>query len=358
MGANRTHVDTPSHSALGTGSSTSGTFFPALGALGAFAANSLLCRQALGTGAIDPVSFTTLRLAAGALALALVGHRGRNAWAALGDSEGSWGSTVALLVYASCFSMAYVELPAGTGALILFAAVQLTMIGGAVVEGERVDARTSGGLLLAMGGLVALLLPGMYAPSITRSLLMAVAGVAWGLYSLRGRTVANRDPVRATAGDFLRAAPLSLAASLAFPSSARITSFGVSLAILSGALASAGGYVLWHVVVRRLSASNAAAIQLLVPVLAAIAAVVILGERASFRLATSGLLVLGGISLVLSGGSRLTRACASGPAWRPRLSGILVERQASHGPSRQSPLGPHSQLDGDQCPSVRPDGRR
>jgi drug/metabolite transporter (DMT)-like permease len=278
------------------------TFLTVLAALSAFAANSLLCREALGSAAIDPASFTTLRLASGALLLRLLARTRRSARASLRRSEGGWTSAIVLLVYAATFSVAYVDLPAGPGALLLFGAVQLTMLGGAVFEGERVGVRAAGGVVVAIGGLVALLLPGSSAPAFSRSSLMILSGIAWGWYSLRGRRVA--DPLRATASHFARAAPLSLALSLVSLSSAWNTPRGIVLAVVSGAVTSGCGYVLWHAAVRRLSATRAAAIQLMVPVLAGVGAVVALAEPMSARLLVSGALVLSGVFVVLSSRSR------------------------------------------------------
>lgn len=262
----------------------------------AFAANSLLCRAALRDTGIDPASFTSLRLVSGALMLALLlwpRLRGRV------PASGNWRSALALFVYAAAFSYAYVSLAAGTGALLLFAAVQATMILGGLFAGERPTARQGLGLALAFAGLVILVLPGVTAPSWQGASLMLAAGIAWGLYSLRGRGVA--DPAAATAGNFLRAVPLALTLSLVATAFAPPAwdGLGAFYAILSGALASGLGYVVWYTALRGLSATSAASVQLGVPVIAAVSGIVFLGETASWRLLLAGVAILGGIALVL-----------------------------------------------------------
>lgn len=260
----------------------------------AFAANSLLCRLALGAGTIDAATFTTVRLASGALLLAaLVAWRQRarpwsgfDAWAAL-----------ALFVYAIAFSYAYLSLSAGTGALVLFGAVQITMIVSGLVSGERLSAAGWCGLALAFAGLGYLLAPGFDAPPLHAALLMALAGLAWGVYSLRGRGIA--DPLRATASNFIWSVPLALLASVALASEQQVTSRGVLLAVASGAIASGLGYVIWYAAVRRLPALRAAAVQLSVPVIAAFGGILLLGEHLSARLALASAAVLGGIAIVL-----------------------------------------------------------
>lgn len=262
--------------------------------MAAFAGNSLLCRQALAHTRIDPATFTLVRLASGAALLAgLAAARPRGAGGA-----GSWASAFALFAYAAAFSFAYATLPASAGALLLFAAVQVTMIGRGLRAGEPLAPAQAAGVLLALGGLVVLLRPGLAAPPAGGALLMLAAGVAWGVYSLRGR--GTGDPVRTTAGNFARAVPFALATSLAFAPHATWDARGVLLAAASGALASGAGYAIWYAALPGLGAAAAASVQLVVPVLAALGGVVLLGERATPRLAVASAAVLGGIALVIA----------------------------------------------------------
>ncbi len=268
-----------------------------LAALVAFAANSVLARVALRAGAIDPASFSAIRLATGALTLGLIAAaRGSRPGAA-----GSWRGAALLALYAVPFSFAYVALTTGTGALILFGTVQVTMIGAGLLLGERPPATTWLGAALAAGGLVALVLPGLAAPPLGAAALMAVAGVAWGAYSLVGRGAT--EPLLATGGNFLRAAPLGLmalaAAILLAPGAHRVTAPGVALATASGALASGLGYVAWYAALPGLTRTQAALTQPAVLVLAAAAGVVLLGEALTLRLVLSGSAILAGIALVV-----------------------------------------------------------
>jgi len=262
----------------------------------AFAANSLLCRLALQQDRIDPASFGAVRLLAGALVLALVMRALRQR--VLGN--GDWRSAALLFAYVALFSFAYVSLPAGTGALILFGAVQLSMLGAGLLAGERFAPMGWLGLALACAGLVVLLLPGAAAPSLFGAVLMAGAGVAWGGYSLRGRGAG--DPLAATAASFIRAAPMGVMLALLFVLRLHADAVGVGLAIASGALTSGLGYVVWYAALRRLSALRAAVVQLSVPLIAAVGGVLLLGEDFSLRLGVAALAILGGIALVL--GSR------------------------------------------------------
>lgn len=265
------------------------------GALLAFAANSLLCRWALGPERIDAASFTAVRIVAGAIVLALLVRMSR---ASSRPFAGTWPSGAALFVYALAFSLAYLSLPAGIGALILFGSVQATMIAWGLLRGERPRQGEWLGLLLAIIGLVALVItPGVTAPPVTGALLMALAGAAWGVYSLRGRGVV--DPVAATADNFLCAAPLSLLALLALTHDAHVSPSGLALATLSGALTSGLGYVVWYRALPGLTATRAATVQLAVPVLTALAAVVLLAEPLSLRLVSASILVLGGVALAV-----------------------------------------------------------
>lgn len=263
-------------------------------ALVAFAGNSLLCRMALGQGSIDAASFSTIRLMAGACSLAVIsaahGSRAR-------ASADAWTSAAALFLYAIPFSFAYVWLPTGTGALILFGAVQVTMMLGALAGGERPRARQWAGLVLAVAGLVYLVLPGLAAPPLAGAALMAVAGIAWGVYSLRGRGAAN--PLRQNAGSFARSIPMALVVSILAFEQLHLEARGVLLAVASGALASGLGYVAWYSALRSLSATRASLVQLLVPILAAAGGIAFLGEPLSLRLVLSAVIVLGGIALAL-----------------------------------------------------------
>jgi len=262
-------------------------------AMAAFAGNSLLCRVALRGSALDAAHFTSLRLASGAITLAVLAQSRRGAR----QGVGNWLSALALFAYAAGFSLAYRSLSAGTGALLLFGAVQATMIGQGVRRGERLSGRQCVGLLLALGGLIALLLPGLTAPPLVGSLWMLGAGFAWGVYSLRGRGAG--DPVRVTAGNFLRATPLALLWSLWNGAGSAWDGLGVGYAIASGALASGVGYAIWYSALPSLRATSAATVQLSVPVLAALGGVVFLGEGLTQRLMLASVTILGGIALAL-----------------------------------------------------------
>jgi drug/metabolite transporter (DMT)-like permease len=260
----------------------------------AFAGNSLLCRLALRETAIDAASFTSLRIFSGAITLWLL----LRLRPAKGAAAGSWFAAVALLAYAAAFSFAYLSLDAGVGALLLFGAVQLSMIGWGLSRGERFGRKASAGLLLAIGGLLALLLPGASAPPLGGALLMLLAGAAWGAYSLLGRGVA--DPLAATTGNFLRATPLALLISAVLLGQASWDLPGLIYAVLSGALTSGIGYAIWYTALRGLQSFQAATVQLSVPILTALAGSLLLDEALTLRLALSAAAVLGGIALVLS----------------------------------------------------------
>jgi drug/metabolite transporter (DMT)-like permease len=262
-------------------------------ALLAFAGNSLLARIALRDTPIDAASFTAIRIASGALALLLIVR-----WRAGGMPRGgSWRSAAALFAYAAAFSFAYLSLTAATGALLLFGAVQVTMISAGLLRGERLRRRQVLGVVLAFGGLVALLLPGLTAPPLAGAALMIAAGAAWGAYSLRGR--AAGDATQVTAGNFLRATPMALVLALAALPWADADARGAALAVASGALTSGVGYAIWYAALPALSAMRAATLQLSVPVLTALAAVVLLGEPLTLRIVLCGAAVLGGIALVV-----------------------------------------------------------
>jgi drug/metabolite transporter (DMT)-like permease len=244
---------------------------------------------------MDPTDFTAIRLLSGALLLlALVRVR---AWPA-----GHWRGALALLAYAALFSWAYVRLGAATGALLLFGAVQVTMTGAGLWRGERLAALQWLGMALAFGGLAWLLAPGLQAPPWRGALPMVGAGVAWGVYSLLGR--GGGEPLAATAGHFLRAAPLALLLAWWLRRGMAPPAAGVLCAVASGALASGLGYAVWYTVLPRLGASTAATVQLAVPVIAALGGLAWLGEAPTLRLAIAGALVLGGIALVVRRGAR------------------------------------------------------
>jgi drug/metabolite transporter (DMT)-like permease len=262
-------------------------------AMCAFAGNSLLCRLALKHASIDAASFTTVRLVSGALTLWLVVRIRDGAQV----GEGSWLSAIALFVYAAAFSFAYVSLPAATGALLLFGAVQATMIGRGLWLGERLTKPQTAGLTIAFAGLVSLLLPGLTTPSLQGSLLMLGAGGAWGVYSLRGKNAG--DPRRVTAGNFARSVPFAVALSVLMASRASLDLAGIAYALASGALTSGIGYAIWYTALPALRATQAATVQLSVPVIAAIGGVVLLGEPMTLRLIGAAIAVIGGIALVI-----------------------------------------------------------
>ena len=271
-------------------------------ALLAFAGNSLLCRLALKQTSIDPASFTSVRLGSGALVLALlVAWRGRahgRTASAAPWAAGDWTAALALFVYAAGFSFAYVSLSAATGALLLFGVVQTTMIGWGLWRGERLRPLQWAGLAAASAGLVWLLLPGLATPSLAAGLLMGSAGVAWAVYTLRGRT-AGGDPTAVTAGNFIRATPMALGVSLLMAAQARWDTPGLLLALASGALASGAGYAIWYTALRGLAATRAAILQLSVPALATAGGVLLLGEPVTPHLLGASLAVLGGVLLVI-----------------------------------------------------------
>jgi drug/metabolite transporter (DMT)-like permease len=267
----------------------------------AFAANSLLCRLALQRGEIDPGSFAGIRLVSGAIVLAVI-VRFRSERPV--PSHADWLAAAMLFAYVAFFSFAYLSLSAGTGALILFGAVQLTMFSVGLRSGEKFGSVAWLGLALAVGGLVYLVSPGIAAPPLVGAALMAIAGVAWGVYSLRGRRVA--DPLAATAGNFARATPLALFLSVLFIINARAyaNEAGVALAIASGALTSGIGYVIWYAALSKLTAMRAATVQLSVPLIAAFGGVAFLSEAITPRLAAASATILGGIAMVLTSKSR------------------------------------------------------
>ena len=269
-----------------------------------FAGNSVLCRLALRQTSIDAASFTTVRLVSGALMLAFLVY-GRHHFRSVVSASssrfngfgGNWLSALALFVYACAFSFSYDKLSTGIGALLLFGAVQATMILTGLWLGERLNNRQVIGLLLALAGLVAILSPSLDAPPLGSALLMLASGVAWVVYSLRGRGVA--DPTGETAGNFLRAALLSALLSGALLAQQQLDALGLLYALLSGAVTSGLGYAIWYAVVPRLSRTRAATVQLSVPVLAALAGVLFVQEPITLRLLLTSTAVLGGIALVV-----------------------------------------------------------
>ena len=259
----------------------------------AFAGNSLLCRMALRHTAIDAASFTSIRIISGALVRWLIiRSRGEKI-----SGAGSWTSALALFTYAAGFSFAYVSLPAATGALLLFGAVQATMIGHGFWQGERLRRPQLAGLMLAFGGLIGLLLPGLSAPPPGAGMLMLGAGISWGIYSLRAKGAS--DPTLVTAGNFMRAAPLAAGLCIVMLPTLALDASGILYAVASGALTSGLGYAVWYTALRGLKAGSAATVQLSVPVIAAMGGVAFLGEPLTLRLLVTSTLILGGIALFI-----------------------------------------------------------
>lgn len=290
-------------------------------ALVGFAANSVLARAALGPALIDPASYTTIRLVSGAVALWLIVILGPKQQP--NACRGSWGGATLLFLYAITLSFAYIALDTGIGALILFALVQITMIGSGLFHGERPHPGQWLGVAAAVAGLAWMVWPGgAAAPPLWAAALMALSGIAWGLYSLRGR--GSRDPVAVTADNFLRAVPMTLAASLLFLPLLHLQPAGVLLAVASGAVSSGVGYAVWYAALPALSAIRAASVQLAAPVLAAIAGVLLMAEPVTLRLVTGGALIIGGIAAT-----------------------VLIRERV-----RQPPAGPG------QAPGSRPPGNR
>lgn len=261
----------------------------------AFAANSVLARLALGNSAIDPASYTLIRLAAGALMLSLLIWRSHGA--NLKNLGGTWWSAGALLIYAAAFSFAYLALDTGTGALILFACVQASMIAWGLYKGERPARLEWLGLIIAFGALIWLVSPGVSAPDPFGATLMAGSGIAWGIYSLRGRH--GGDPLLATRGNFVRTIPMALLLLLAFIGNLHADWFGVAMAVVSGAITSGLGYALWYRVLKGLTSTQGAIVQLSVPALAAMGGVGLSGEDMSPRFVISCVLILGGVALAI-----------------------------------------------------------
>jgi drug/metabolite transporter (DMT)-like permease len=292
------------------------TFVLTLLAMIAFASNSLLCRAALKQTNIDAATFTFTRIFSGAVTLWLLMHIRRKTTASrtastLGETfsssvlvthhpslrDGTWSSAFALFVYAAGFSFAYVALSAGTGALLLFGAVQATMILWGLHKGERLNTIQIVGFIVAVTGLFVFLSPGLSAPPLAGSILMLGAGVAWGIYSLRGK---ERNPVSVTAGNFVRAVPFATALGIIFAQWTHLSLAGISYAIISGAVTSGLGYVIWYSALPGLKAASAATVQLSVPVLAATGGILLLGEPITLRYMLASVAVLGGIAVVVA----------------------------------------------------------
>ncbi|MEZ5277207.1 MAG: DMT family transporter [Opitutaceae bacterium] len=269
-------------------------------AMVAFAANSLLCRSALDGGEIDAASFTSIRILAGALTLVIVlrlsGDRSPT-W-----FGGGWISPVLLAIYAGTFSFAYLRLSTGTGALIMFGSVQLTMILWALGSGERPGLLEWSGLIVAFAGMIYLVSPGVEAPPLSGAFLMTLSGISWGFYTIRGRGGIN--PMAATAGNFIVAVPLTLVISAVAFRSIEITATGLILAVFSGSLASGCGYVVWYAALRHLNSTRAAVVQLSVPLIAAAGGILFLSEAFSLRLIISSGLILGGVGMAVGGRPR------------------------------------------------------
>jgi drug/metabolite transporter (DMT)-like permease len=298
-------------------------FFYTTLALVAFAFNSILCRLALRGEEADAAGFTAVRLVSGAVALVVINYvvsKGRNLSGSEGVSDeantqakntlptgrvsafGSWLSAFLLFAYAICFSFAYLGLTAGTGALVLFGSVQLTMIAVAILRGERPSALEWLGLATAVGGLVYLVFPGLQSPPLTSSLLMAAAGAAWGGYTLRGK--GSSDPLADTTGNFVRSVPMIVAVGLVLLPNLHLSGYGILLAVLSGAITSGIGYSFWYAALPHHTSFRAAVLQLPVPLLTAVLGIVLLTEAFTGRLLFASILILGGIGLTIFGRRR------------------------------------------------------
>ncbi len=270
-------------------------FISTVFALIAFASNSVLCRLALGTNQIDAASFSTVRIISGAIILLILALSQKKKIQFRGKTN--LISAFFLFLYAVTFSFAYISLSTATGALILFGAVQITMIVYALKEGERPNLFEWVGLILALSGLVYLMFPGLTSPSIMGSSLMTLSGISWGVYSLIGRR--NNDPLKSTSENFLFAVPFVIIISLFFINNISVTSYGFILAVISGSVTSGIGYAIWYVALRGLTATRAATVQLSVPIIAAIGGIIFMSEIISFRLLIATILILGGVGLAV-----------------------------------------------------------
>jgi drug/metabolite transporter (DMT)-like permease len=263
----------------------------------AFAFNSILCRMALRGGEADAAGFTLVRIAAGAITLIVISYfagsgKGSQIW-----ERGNWISAFFLFAYAVCFSFAYLGLTAGTGALILFGSVQLTMVLVSLIRGEHPRSLEWIGLLMAVGGLLYLVFPKLSSPPLTSSLLMAAAGAAWGGYTLRGR--GSSSPLADTTGNFTLALPMAIIVAVVYWSGVHLSKEGIILAVLSGAVASGIGYTVWYAALKFHSSTSSAVLQLAVPALTALGGILFLNETATTSLYIAAGLILGGILLTI-----------------------------------------------------------
>jgi len=270
-------------------------------ALVAFAFNSILCRMALRTGEADAAGFTAVRLVSGAVALIVISYFFSGTKSL---KRGNWFSAFFLFAYAICFSFAYVGLTTAVGALILFGSVQLTMIGVALFRGERPGGLEWLGLLIALGGLVYLMFPGLTSPPLVTSALMAAAGISWGFYTLRGK--GSGDPLGESTGNFIRSVPMIIVVAILFVAQIHLSTRGIVLAILSGGLTSGVGYTVWYAALKHHTATRAAILQLTVPLIAAFGGVALLSELMSPRLLIAAALILGGVGLTIAGRRKKT----------------------------------------------------
>jgi len=266
-------------------------------ALIAFAANSVLCRLALGNEAIDASSFTVIRLLSGTIVLFLIISITGNTTGTF--TKGSWTASFMLFLYAVTFSYAYISLDTGTGALILFGSVQITMILLSLISGTRLHITEWAGVVIAFIGFIYLILPGITAPSVIGFLLMTIAGIAWGFYTLKGR--GSKSPLMDTAYNFLRTTPLVVLLAISTINNINYSSEGIVLALLSGGVTSGIGYTIWYIALGGLSSTQAAVLQLSVPVIAALGGVIFVSEAITFRFIISAAMVLGGILMVVLG---------------------------------------------------------
>lgn len=264
-------------------------------ALMAFAGNSLICRIALKESAIEPAMFTNIRLISGAIFLILLVRLSKKSGQV--KSKGSWVSGAMLFLYAAAFSYAYVSLDTGTGALILFGVVQITMITFSLFSGYKMSYVEWLGVFLALTGFLYLMLPGAKAPSLSGFILMTVSGIGWGYYSLRGKN--SKNPLHDTAYNFLKAIPFLLLLLYLLLLENNYTTQGILLALFSGIVTSGLGYIIWYAALKGLSHIQASVVQLFVPILAAIGGVIFVNEVVSYRLLVASVMVLGGILLLI-----------------------------------------------------------
>jgi drug/metabolite transporter (DMT)-like permease len=268
-------------------------------ALFAFAANSLITRFALEKTTIDEASFIMFRVVSGALFLwlFLVIKKDKKIL-----QNGTWFAAFSLFIYAVSFTYGYGLIAAGTGALLLFGSVQITMTIAGYREGDRLNVIQLLGFALALGGLVILMLPGISAPSFMGAFLMCISGVAWSIYTLQGRGVNN--PAAATTGNFIKAAPMALLLWLIVYVSANdiinLASDGVIYALISGIVTSGIGYIIWYSVLPELKATQAAIIQLSVPLFVTLAGAILLNESITLRIVIASFAILAGTFLVLA----------------------------------------------------------